>query len=99
MMDVVCLLVGGPEFDIQADGKRYHFEWHPYCGPIALKRNGDAAKKQPMEFLEAASLWAKQGKRVENGLCVWDREPEPILQHLGGRNYKIIGYQPARKGE
>lgn len=88
-----------PEFDIRVGGKRYHFEWHPYMGPVALKRNGDPAKAQPGPFLEAASLWNAHGRRMEDGLCRWDHEPKEILKHLGGRNWKIVGYHPAVRGE
>jgi hypothetical protein len=92
----VMLDCGGPEFVISVQGNRIRFEMHPYCGPCALKKNGDPmdADKQPKGFLEAASLWARQGQKVENGLCVWFHESEaaPILKHMGGRNYKVIGW-------
>jgi hypothetical protein len=98
----VCFIhisMGGPEFDIQADGKRYHFEMHPYCGPIRLNKNGSEHCSQPMAFLHAVSLWAQQGQRVEDGLCRWDHEPEEILKHLGGNNYQLVGHHPAKRGE
>ncbi len=88
---------GGPEYDIQVDGKRFHFEMHPYCGPVAINKRGEELKRQPLNFLAAVSLWDQQGRRVEDGLCRWDREPIPILKHLGGKNYLITGYhQPVR---
>jgi hypothetical protein len=99
-MNAIFVLMGGPEHDISVNGKIYHFEMHPYCGPIALnKRNGEALKHQFGPFLEAASLWAQQGRRVENGMCIWDREPKPILKHLGGRHYQIVGHHPAERGQ
>lgn len=98
-MTTICILTGGPEFDIQANGKVYHFEMHPYCGPVALnKRTKNELKHQPMSFLEAASLWAQQGQSVENGLCRWDHEPKPILKHLGGRHYQLVGNYPPERG-
>lgn len=85
--------------DIQVNGYVYHFEMHPYCGPNILnKRTEEPLKHQPMEFLEAASLWAKQGQKIENGLCVWYHKPKPILEHLGGRHYKVLGSYPAVRG-
>lgn len=95
------VLVGGPVQKISVNGKIYTFEWHPYCGPTALKRNGDPLAKQPTEFLEAATFWNKQGREMENGLCVWYREfePEPITEHIGGRHWKLIGYKPAKPKE
>lgn len=95
----VFLDCGGAEFTIQVSGVKYRFEMHPWCGPNILNRRGEPLKRQPRAFLIAASLWAQQGQRVENGLCVWDHEPEPIVEHLGGRNYKLLGFKPAARGE
>lgn len=98
-MKIICILTGGPDYEIQVNGRRIRFEMHPICGPCALNRRGDPLAKQPVYFLEAASLWAQQGMRVENGLCVWEHEPRPILKKLNNRNYLIEGYEPAQKGE
>lgn len=89
MDKMICVLTGGPMFDIQVNGKRYHFEMHPYCGPTL----------QSNEFLEAASLWAQQGQKVEDGLCVWHHPPKDILKHLGGRHWQIIGQEPPMRGK
>lgn len=94
----VFLECGGPMFKISVGGKVIEFEMHPYCGPTILKRNGDPLKHQPTPFLEAVSLWAKQGQKMENGLCVWFHEPKEIMKHLGGKNWEIIGYEPAERG-
>ena len=95
----VFLDVGGPDFVIAVDGKFFTFELHPYCGPTLLNTKGIPLNAQPSKFLEAASLWCQQGKKVQSGLCVWHRPPKPILKHLGGRNWEIIGYEPPLKGE
>lgn len=87
-----------PEFDIQVGGKRFHFEMHPYIGPVALTKRGDPRSSQPLKFLAAVTLWNAQGRRMENGLCRWDHEAEPMLKHIGKNNYKIVGYHPAVKG-
>ena len=84
---------------ISVGGKIIEFEMHPYCGPTILNLRGEPASKQPKDFLEAASLWAQQGRRMEDGLCRWDHEREEILQHIGGRQWKIIGYEPAVRGQ
>lgn len=96
---VIHILTGGPEHDIQVNGKRYHFEMHPYCGPILLDENGEAAKDQPMAFLEAVTLWAQQGRRIEDGLCRWDHNAQPIFEHISGRKFRIIGHHLPRRGE
>jgi hypothetical protein len=49
---------------ISVNGKIYEFEMHQWCRPNVLnKRTGGPLAKQPMAFLEAASLWAQQGER------------------------------------
>lgn len=85
---------------ISVAGKIYEFEMHPYCGPFLLNKKGNPIdiRKVPIAFLEAVSLWAQQGERIEDDLCRWDKEPEEILEHLGGKHYKITGYKPAEKG-
>lgn len=84
---------------IQVNGNLYEFEMHPYCGPTLLnKRTGSPLKHQPGPFLDAASLWAQQGQKIEDGLCVWYHEPKPILKHLGGKHWQNLGYEPAIKG-
>lgn len=89
---------GGPDRQISVNGEIVTFEMHPYFGPFALNKRGDVLLRQPLAFLQAVTLWQKQGSRIENGLCIWDHEPEPILKHLGGRNYQILGYHPAVRG-
>lgn len=84
---------------IQVNGHVYEFEMHPYCGPTLLnKRTGSPLEYQPTPFLEAASLWAQQGQKIEDGLCVWYHEPKMITRHLGGRHYQVIGHHPAERG-
>lgn len=91
--------LGGPMRKISVNGKIIEFEMHPYCGPVILDRHGSEAKDQPVDFLEAASLWAQQGQRMDNGLCRWDHEAKPIKKHMGGKHYKIVGYEEPKRGE
>lgn len=97
--EFIHISLGGPEFNISVGGKIYHFEMHPHCGPIWLKNNGDARTAQPQEFLAAASLWHRQGQRVENGLCIWHHDAKPILKHLFGNNYQVMGHNPPETGQ
>lgn len=83
---------------ISVDGKIYEFEMHTYCGPVRLNKRGDPHAYQPAAFLKAASLWLQQGRKIEDGLCVWHREPEPIVERRGGIDI-LVGYTEARKGE
>lgn len=90
---------GGPMLKIQVNGRIIEFEMHPYCGPNILNKRGEPLAHQPQDFLEADSLWAQQGKRMENGLCRWDHKPEMILKHIIGKHYEVVGEKPARRGE
>jgi len=102
MSDWIHISLGGPMQKISVDGKIHEFEMHPYCGPNVLsKKTGEPLSKQPARFLYAASLWAQQGQHVdeETGLCIWHHPPQDILQHLGGRHYKVIGETEPRRGE
>jgi hypothetical protein len=83
---------------ISVRGMIFEFEMHPWSGPAILKANGEPRDFQPNYFLEAVSLWSRQGRRMEEGLCRWDHEPEDILEHLGGRHWKIVGCRPAVRG-
>jgi hypothetical protein len=95
---VALLDCGGPMLKISVDGKIIEFEMHPYCGPTILNKKGSPLTYQPVSFLKAASLWAQQGKRMEDGLCRWDHESEPIAKHIVGKNYVVTGYTKPRKG-
>lgn len=94
------VLLGGPMHKISVGGKVYEFEFHSYVGPTILNRHGDPCKNQPLPFLEAASLWAQQGKRVDKktGLCVWERESQPITKHIGGRHHLVVGWTKPEPG-
>lgn len=84
---------------ISVNGKIIEFEMHPYCGPTILKRNGDPAVKQPAAFLHAASLWAQQGQKIENDLCVWHHPPEMITEQIVGKHHRFIGFKEPRRGQ
>lgn len=49
-------------------------------------------------FWTAVTLWAHQGERVEDGVCVWDRPPQPITEHVGGKHHRVVGYTSAERG-
>ena len=95
-MKVLCLLEGGPTYDIEAGGKRFLFEWNRYAGPTVLNRNTHAPiVTQPdecSEFWDAAVWWSRQGRRVKDGLCVWNRECAAVHgKRYAGRSSCVIG--------
>ncbi len=79
MSGILCLLTGGPVQDIYVNGKRYFFEWHPHFGPAVVRRtDGAESVNQPGErspFWNAVECWDRQGRRVEDGVAVWDAQP------------------------
>lgn len=102
-MRIIHISIGGPDRMIIVNGERYPFEMHPLFGPALLdKRTGDPRIRQPgprSPFWMAVQQWDNQGQRLDDeGLCVWDYEPAPILNHLGGKNFEVLGHHPARHG-
>lgn len=90
---VPCILFAGPEYFIEVGGHEYRFELHEYCGPIILNKNGDPAKGQPGErspFWKAFEAWSKQGYRVNGKCAVWEPIPEPRVEHIVGRHYRMV---------
>lgn len=73
--------VGGPLREITVRGKTWRFEMHSYCGPMLCDLKGNGLKREPAHVLDAISLWAQQGQRLEQRpaplppLCVWDHKP------------------------
>ncbi|MCZ6654849.1 MAG: hypothetical protein O7D91_17710 [Planctomycetota bacterium] len=74
---LLCFQTGGPTFEIEAGGKKFLFEWNRYGGPTILdRRNHNPTGNQPRPkspFWDAIDSWNKQGRRVADGLCVWDQ--------------------------
>lgn len=94
-MTIIHIAMGGPDRTIiDENGKRIRFEMHPRFGPILLTSSGDVAKRQPgwkASFWRVISWWSQQGEKLDAaGLCIWSKPPEPKLQHLGGRHYKVV---------
>lgn len=61
-------------------GKVWYFEYHKFCGPTVLRRDGELSKRQPTEkspFWDVLDGWIQQGQRVEtlDGItwAKWDR--------------------------
>ena len=55
MVQLVCILHGGPErILVDGKGKKWHFEDHPYCGPVVVGNNGDPLENQPLAHANTA---------------------------------------------
>lgn len=93
VMNIIHISCGDPTvYRISAGGKIYNFEWHRYCGPIAVRKDGSECVNQPEAFLHAASQWNAQGRKIDGDLCVWHEDPEMITKHIGGRHHVVVGY-------
>ena len=98
-MKLIHLSEGGNVQTIEVGGRRYLFEMHPRFGPSHLNKDLSVKVNQPgerSEFWKAVKLWDKQGRRVEDGVAVW--EPEHTVEvsvHLGGRHYLRLNYEPS----
>lgn len=99
MVQLVCILHGGPErILIDGKGKKWHFEDHPFCGPVVIGKNGDPLETQPEEsspFWKAVQLWYDQGKRIRDPKtgetwCIWDLPKMSKMRHLGGNHYVLV---------
>lgn len=96
MSDVVCILQGGPVYQI--DG--ISFEWNERFGPAVVDKREEILDKQPgprHRFWKAVTWWAQQGRRLTaEGICIYD-EPKPLrLVRLAGRQYVEVpdGQEP-----
>jgi hypothetical protein len=90
---------GSPTLKISVNHRVVIFEDHPWCGLIAVNaRTGEPLKRQPNDFLKAVTLWNQQGKLVEDGLCKWMHDAEPILKKVDGR-WIVDGYKEPVQGE
>lgn len=70
-------LGGSDHVVIDARGRRWTFEFHPYCGPIVLKANGDPASRQPSSrspFWPPFEAWLADRKAVKKSPTTPPRE-------------------------
>lgn len=77
-------------------GKEWLFEDHPYYGPVVLNGKGDPIKKEPDPkslFWKCVNQWYAQGKKIEDGLCLWTPEKKMKFKHIVGKRYMFDGYE------
>lgn len=96
-IDNGIMCVGGPVHHIVVNGEDFYFEIL-HCGGLAVcSPDGDEHKEPPAKhpFWMAIDWWCQQGHKEENGLCVYDPDEEvvEILEHLGGKHFRVIGYE------
>lgn len=97
-MSLIHISYAGPtRHIIDAKGKRWTFEMHPYCGPVVLNRHGDPALRQPGEkspFWNAVTRWTQTGQKLNDaGECIWEPEKKPVFQHIVGKHYRVTGWE------
>lgn len=58
-----------PSFVLRWQGRTYYVEWHPYCGPARLRKDGEPFKRQPSQrspFWKAVGEWEAAGLKVDD---------------------------------
>lgn len=45
-------------FEFPYNGKAYLIEWHPWCGAVPLRKDGDPRVRIPADFWEAVEAFA-----------------------------------------
>ncbi len=82
---------GGRTIKINVRGALIPFQFSERWGPIPVTINGEVRDLHHTHpFWRSVSLWVLQGKYVSDGIAVWHEPKKPVLQHLGGRHYKVI---------
>jgi hypothetical protein len=80
---------GAGPFVIEVGDRRFTFEDSDRFGPLLLRRDGMPLDRQPGErhvFWRGYTPWRHQGRRVEDGLCVWQPfRPDRVRVVLVGR--------------
>lgn len=96
-MQIIHVLSGGEDRKIiDRLGKEWIFEDHPYCGPSVLNKRGDPLEKQPAQkspFWECVNLWYQQGKKIDNGICLWVAPKKEKYEHIVGKHWRFVGYE------
>jgi hypothetical protein len=69
---IMHISVGGPDREIEVNGKRVLFEDHPHFGPCPIsRRTGDPLSKQPSRaFWDAITRWTLAGKPVDGQVAI-----------------------------
>lgn len=82
----------GDTLTLSAYGKTYRFTWHNYLGPTFVTKRDEVAKTVPGErskWWRGFDLWIRQGKRTENGECLW--HPGNPCQRCRGKGHYLDG--------
>lgn len=62
-------------YEIEFNGRIYRFEWHDYCGPWPVRKDGELFSRQWGQrnpVWKAFHWWLWGGKRHENFKCIYD---------------------------
>jgi hypothetical protein len=70
----VCSFVDAEGSGVDRNGKLWRWEFHEYCGPLFLKKNGDPLKNQPMT--ETHPAWTPFEAWLKDYLAK-KKEPRP----------------------
>lgn len=86
-MTHICSFSESDDYFIIVAGKKWRFDFSDRFGPTPVTKAGrELTGHIPGNFYEAVSWWYRQGKKVVDGLCVWDIPKEQFVM-LNNRNY------------
>lgn len=93
---------GGGDYRIDVRGKTIRFEWSEQFGPMPVNRDGSEARsiKHNHPFWRIVSLWNLQGRRIENGMCIWHEPRKPVyeIEKRGRSNVITKVIDPGEEG-
>lgn len=73
----LCCFYDSTDYRINLGDRTYTFDFSDRFGPTIINRDGRPnCGEPPQSFLRAVSLWAQQGKRVEDGFCIYEARRE-----------------------
>lgn len=83
----VCTFSDPGSYVIAVGARRYRFDYSDIFGPSVVDRSGReiAQPSHRSPFWRAVSLWALQGKRIDDGMCVWHEPAQPVCEQRGGQ--------------
>lgn len=61
--------LGGETLQIKSPKRTYNFEYHHYCGPIPLRKDGEPMERIPKDFWEALEQWEAAGMWLDGNKC------------------------------
>ena len=87
-----CSFSDGVDYRIVVDEREWRFDFSDRFGPLFQGKHGRDLKNPPtnLALWRAVTLWLRQGKRVDGGLCIWNEPPPIKVERIIGRHCRIL---------